>query len=132
VALTNWVYNNIDKDYAISLPSAVDVLRVRRGDCNEHTALFTALARAAGIPTKINLGIVYSEGMFYYHAWPAVYLDNCWLPIDPTLGQHVADATHIMLLQGGYDSQASLMRVVGKLKVKIIDYITSIEMASIR
>lgn len=132
LALADWVYDNVEKDYAISLPSAVEVLRVRRGDCNEHSALYTALARAAGIPTKICLGIVYSEGMFYYHAWPAVFIGGCWRPIDPTLGQHIVDATHIMLLQGGYDAQASLMRIVGKLKVKIIDYKTSTEVASIR
>jgi hypothetical protein len=126
-AIADWVYKNVEKDYAISLPSAVDVLRVRRGDCNEHTSLFTALARAAGIPTKICLGIVYNEGMFYYHAWPAVYLDGCWQPIDPTIGQHHPDATHIMLLSGNFDTQASLMRIVGKLKVKILDYQTTTE-----
>ncbi len=129
-AIADWVYSNIEKDYAISLPSATDVLRVRRGDCNEHSALYTALARAAGIPTKICLGVVYSQDMFYYHAWPAVYLDGCWIAIDPTLGQEVADATHIMLLQGGYDAQASLMRIVGKLQVKVLEYKTSTRVAS--
>jgi hypothetical protein len=67
--------------------------------------------------------------MFYYHAWPAVYLDGCWEAIDPTLGQDVADATHIMLLQGGYDAQASLMRIVGKLQVRVLEYKTSTEVA---
>jgi len=129
IALIDWVYNNVEKDYAISLPSATEVLRVRRGDCNEHTALFTALARASGIPAKVCLGIVYNEGMFYYHAWPAVYVDGCWRAVDPTLGQHIADATHIMLLEGSLDAQASLMRVVGKLKVKLLDYKTSMETA---
>lgn len=129
IALVDWVYKNVEKDYAISLPSAVDVLKVRRGDCNEHTALFTALARSAGIPTKVCLGVVYNEGMFYYHAWPAVYINECWRAVDPTIGQHVADATHILLLEGTLDAQASLMRVVGKLKVKVLDYKTSMETA---
>ncbi|MCP4584047.1 MAG: transglutaminase domain-containing protein [candidate division Zixibacteria bacterium] len=124
IALADWVYENIEKDYAVSLPSAVEVLRVKRGDCNEHSSLFTALARASGIPTKICLGIVYNEGLFYYHAWPAVYIDDCWWPVDPTIGQHLADATHIKLLQGSFDAQASLMRIVGKLRVRVIDYRT--------
>lgn len=122
VALTDWVYSNIEKDLAVSIPSAVDVLRVRRGDCNEHTFLFTALARAAAIPTKICLGIVYKDGLFYYHAWPAVYIGYRWLAVDPTFGQHVADATHIKLLEGGVESQAGLMRVVGNLRVRVISY----------
>lgn len=121
VALTNWVYSNIEKDYAISLPSAIEVLRVKKGDCNEHSALYTALTRSLGIPTKICLGIVYKDGLFYYHAWPAVYLNGRWLPIDPTFGQQVADATHIKLLEGSYESTVGLMRVIGKLTVRVID-----------
>ena len=107
----------------VSLPSAVDVLEIKKGDCNEHTALYTALARASGLPTKICIGIVYKDGYFYYHAWPAVYLDG-WRPIDPTFGQDVADATHIKLLEGGFDRQADLMRIVGKISVTVLDYST--------
>lgn len=118
-ALGSWVFENIKKDYAISLPSAVDVLEVKKGDCNEHTSLYTALARASGIPTKICIGIVYKDGLFYYHAWPAVYLGR-WVPIDPTFGQQIADATHIKILEGGFERQADLLRVVGKMKVTVL------------
>lgn len=117
----HWVYENVEKDLTISLPSAVDVLEVRKGDCNEHTSLYTALARATGLPTKVCIGIVYKDGYFYYHAWPAVYLGS-WLPIDPTFGQEVADAAHIKLLEGGFERQADLMRVVGKISVKVLEY----------
>lgn len=132
VALTDWVYANIEKDLAVSLPSAIDVLRVRRGDCNEHTFLFTAMARAVAVPAKICLGIVYNDGLFFYHAWSAVYIGGRWLPIDPTFGQHIADATHIKLLEGGVESQAGLMRAVGNLHVRIIDYSTSISLTENR
>ncbi len=116
-----WVYENIEKDLTISLPSAVDILEVRKGDCNEHTSLYTALARSVGLPTKICVGIVYKDGYFYYHAWPAVFLGS-WLPMDPTFGQEVADAAHIKLLEGGFERQTDLMRVVGKISVTILDY----------
>jgi hypothetical protein len=119
-ALGTWVYENVQKDYAISLPSAVDVLEVRKGDCNEHTSLFTALARASGLPTKICMGVVYKDGLFYYHAWPAVYL-GCWTPIDPTFGQKLADATHVKILEGGFERQADLLRVVGKIKITVLE-----------
>jgi hypothetical protein len=118
--LGEWVFKNVEKDYSISLPSAVDVLTVRKGDCNEHTALYTALARAVALPTKICIGIVYKDGLFYYHAWPAVHLDG-WKEIDPTFGQDTADATHIKLLEGGFERQADLMRIVGKIKIKLIE-----------
>jgi len=116
----SWVYENVEKDYAVSLPSAVDVLEVRKGDCNEHTALYTALARASGIPTKICIGVVYKDGLFYYHAWPAVYLDG-WRPVDPAFGQDIADATHIKILEGGFERQADLLRVVGKMSVTVLE-----------
>jgi hypothetical protein len=119
-AIGEWVFKNIEKDYAVSLPSAVDVLEVRKGDCNEHTSLYTALARAAGIPTKICIGVVYKDGLFYYHAWPAVYL-NGWRPMDPTFGQDLADATHIKILEGGFERQADLLRVVGKMSVTVLE-----------
>lgn len=120
-AIADWVHENIIKDIAVSVPSAVEVLKVKRGDCNEHTALYTALARAAGIPCKVVIGIVYKDGVFYYHAWPAVYL-GYWHHLDPTFGQHIADATHIQLLEGGIEKQTEIVNVVGKLKIKVIDY----------
>jgi hypothetical protein len=129
-AITNWVYANVEKDYAISLPSAIEVLRVKKGDCNEHSALYTALARSLGIPTKICLGIVYKDGLFYYHAWPAVYMNGRWLPVDPTFGQQLADATHIKLLEGNYESTVGLMRVIGKLNVKIISSSSATDLAA--
>ena len=36
------------KDITVGIPSAMQVLDTRRGDCNEHTQLFVALARAVG------------------------------------------------------------------------------------
>ncbi len=120
-ALGQWVFENVRKDLTVSLPSAVDILEVRRGDCNEHTSLYTALARASGLPTKICIGIVYKDGRFYYHAWPAVYLDG-WRPFDPTFGQQTTDAVHIKLLEGGFERQADLMRVVGKISVTVLEY----------
>jgi hypothetical protein len=118
--LDRWVFETIKKDYAVSLPSAVDVLSVKKGDCNEHTTLYTALARAAALPTKMCIGLVYKDGMFYYHAWPAVHLTG-WTPIDPTFGQERADATHIMLIEGGLERQADLMRVVGKISITVLN-----------
>ncbi|MDP3110727.1 MAG: transglutaminase-like domain-containing protein, partial [Thermodesulfovibrionales bacterium] len=80
-----WVYKNIEKVPTITIPMATEVLKTKRGDCNEHTALYTALARAAGIPTRIALGLTYKDGFFYYHAWPEIFVKQ-WIAVDPTLG----------------------------------------------
>ncbi|MEW6213687.1 MAG: transglutaminase-like domain-containing protein [Nitrospirota bacterium] len=116
-----WVYKNIKKVQTISLPMATEVLRMGQGDCNEHATLFTALARAAGIPARIAVGLTYKDGFFYYHAWPEVYL-NEWVAVDPTLGQFPADAAHIRLLTGDIDKQLHLLTIIGKLRLEGIEY----------
>lgn len=119
VAIFNWVYKNIEKKATVSMPSALDVIRTRQGDCNEHTYVYVALARAAGLPSQIKVGLAYHEGAFYYHAWPAVFTDR-WLEMDPTWGQERVDATHIALLDGELMNQVHLMKVVGRLKIEVI------------
>jgi len=114
----------IEKKPTVSLPSALEVLRTKVGDCNEHTALFVALARSIGIPARINVGLVYVRGAFYYHAWPEVYLDEgngqgLWLPVDPTLDQFPSDATHVRLARGGLDKQAAILPMFGKTRIVV-------------
>jgi hypothetical protein len=116
----------LDKTPTISVPSAREVLRTKVGDCNEHTALYVALARAVGIPTRVDVGLAYVLGAFYYHAWPEVYLEEgdgrgLWLPVDPTFNQFPADATHIRLLRGGLDKQAAILPLIGRVTLTVLD-----------
>lgn len=116
------VYNLLEKKPTASLPSAIDVLRTREGDCNEHAILFTALARAKGIPTKIYVGLVNLQGSaYYYHAWCAVWLGK-WVPVDPTLNQFPADAGHLKMKEGEIAEQAQVLKIVGKLHIKTLEY----------
>jgi transglutaminase-like putative cysteine protease len=72
--LVRYVNALLEKKPTVSLPSAREVLRTRVGDCNEHTALYVAMARSLGLPARVAVGLVYLHGAFYYHAWPEVYL----------------------------------------------------------
>jgi transglutaminase-like putative cysteine protease len=127
--LTRYVNRLLDKKPTVSLPSAVEVLRTKVGDCNEHTALYVAMARAAGIPARIAVGLVFvrgTQGAFYYHAWPEVYLDEgggrgLWLPVDPTLDQFPADGTHLRLVRGGLEQQAAIIPLIGRLRMTVLD-----------
>jgi hypothetical protein len=118
-AIYDWVFRKVEKKPTASLPSAADVLEQMEGDCNEHTYLFVALARAVGLPAQIRVGLLYNEGAFYYHAWPAVYVGEWW-EMDPTLGQEAVDATHVALLEGELESQLRLLGLLGRLKVKVL------------
>ena len=125
-ALTRYVNSTVQKKPTVSLPSAREVLRTRIGDCNEHTALFVAMARAVGMPARIAVGLAYVRGAFYYHAWPEVYLAEAsgrglWLPVDPTFNQFPADSTHVRLARGGLDKQAAIIPLIGRLKMTVLD-----------
>ncbi len=117
--LTHWVYGHVEKRLTVSVPSAVQALEERRGDCNEHTVLYVALARAAGLPARSAAGLVYLDGRFYYHAWPEVWLGD-WIAVDPTLDQFPADATHLRFVVGGLARQVELVRMIGKLKLEVL------------
>lgn len=120
--LNDWLFEHIEKKPTLSLPSAREVWSAKQGDCNEHTALYTALARAAGIPARMAVGVVYIEGAFYYHAWPEVWMGQTgWVPVDPTFGEFPADATHIRLAIGGLKNQLAVTRFLGKLKIEIME-----------
>jgi transglutaminase-like putative cysteine protease len=117
--LNRWVYENLKKEITISVPSAVQVLEDRRGDCNEHTVLFVALARAVGLPARTGAGLVYLRGHFYYHAWPEIWLGQ-WVAVDPTFGQFPADASHLRFVIGGLARQVELLRLIGRVRVTVV------------
>ena len=115
--INEWVYRTLKKDITLSVPSALQVLDAKQGDCNEHTVLYVALARAVGLPARTAVGLVNVRGRFYYHAWPEVYLDG-WVAVDPTLGQFPADASHLRFLIGGLARQVELIRLIGRLQLE--------------
>jgi len=118
--LTSWVFNALEKEPTASFPTALDVLRHMKGDCNEHAVFFAALARAVGIPTKVAVGLVYMNGAFYYHAWNEVYLGE-WVPVDATFGEFPAGAMRLKLSEGGIEQQTRILGVVGKLGMRILE-----------
>ncbi|MFL5574671.1 MAG: transglutaminase family protein [Gemmatimonadaceae bacterium] len=117
--INRWLRDSLDKQITVGVPDALQVLAARRGDCNEHTQLFLALARAAGIPARAAAGLAYVDGKFYYHAWPEVFLGR-WVAVDPTFGEFPADAAHLRFVNGGLSRQAELLRLIGRLRIDVL------------
>jgi transglutaminase-like putative cysteine protease len=117
--LSEYVHQLLKKEITVSVPSALQVLESRRGDCNEHTVLYVALARSLGLPARTAVGLVYLRGSFYYHAWPEVWLGE-WVAVDPTFGQTPADAAHLRFVIGGLAQQVEIARLIGQLKIEVI------------
>ncbi len=120
--IKDWVYRYIEKKPTVTIPSAVEVLESRRGDCNEHAVLFGAVARAAGLPARIVVGLIYANGAYFYHAWNAVWIGDRWVFVDPIFNEFPASARHIMLKTGGIDKQTEIIPIVGRIRIKIIDF----------
>ncbi len=120
-AIAKWLYTEIKKEIRVTIPSALEILSSMKGDCNEHSTLFTALARSIGIPTKICAGLVFQDDGFYYHAWNEVFIGGQWYPIDSTLNRIEMDAAHIKLAEGSLEAQTDIVGMIGTLKVEILD-----------
>jgi transglutaminase-like putative cysteine protease len=117
--INQWVYDSLRKRITFGVPDALQVLHTRSGDCNEHTQLYVALARAVGIPARAAAGLAYVDGKFYYHAWPEVYLGR-WVAVDPTFGEFPADAAHLRFVVGGLARQAELIHLIGVLRIDVL------------
>jgi hypothetical protein len=119
--LLDWTYSALAKAPSLGMPTALEALDSKKGDCNEHAVLFTTLARAAGIPARVAAGVVYLDGAFYYHAWSEVWLGR-WVAVDPVFDQFPADATHVKFIQGGPEEHLALLKVIGQVGMEVVEY----------
>ena len=123
--IAKFVYKHINnKNYNHGNMSAGEVLRTRSGDCTEHSALFAALSRAAGIPAKMVYGVVMNaNGEFFFHNWNEAFADGKWVTIDSTFNIVPADSSRITLIYGGSDSRSreqvslSVLRFLGNTEI---------------
>ena len=78
----------VNKNYSKAMASALDAFQSQEGDCTEHACLFAAMARAAGIPTRMAAGLVAipedASARVWYHMWNESYLNGQWVSVDAT------------------------------------------------
>jgi hypothetical protein len=121
-SLLDWITSNIDQQ-PVDVFTAMDVLEGKKAECQGHTYLYTAFARALGIPTRVANGIVYAGEFqgFLYHTWAESLVNGHWIAIDPTFHQMPADATHIKLVEGEHPSELiPLVNLIGKINLRVI------------
>lgn len=96
-----------DKNLSVGYASALEVAKSRQGDCTEHAVLTAALCRAAGIPARVIMGIVYAkDDIFMGHAWTEAYIGDKWIGLDAALKdvRNGYGAAHITLAIGNGDA----------------------------
>ncbi|MCD4740548.1 transglutaminase-like domain-containing protein [archaeon] len=83
--LTEWVYDNIEYNSSYSgIKTTKEILNTKQGVCSEYATMYTALARASGIPTRIITGIANTGSGWVRHAWAESLVSGHWIPIEPT------------------------------------------------
>lgn len=120
--IADYVHKTITPDPSIAaLRTATAIAKTPRGVCRDYTTYFTAIARAAGLPTKQCVGVGYADGKFFYHAWPEVWVGNeTWIALEPTWGMPFADATHIKLAEGEITDVFNLAQDLGNYRIRVL------------
>jgi transglutaminase-like putative cysteine protease len=114
----------VRKKNAAVFSNALETLHAGYGDCGEHAALLTALLRAAGVPARVALGLLYVESKkgYFYHVQVLAYAGE-WILADPTWDVFPASGRFVPLIIDDTGSKAMLLsRLVGRIK---IGYVTS-------
>lgn len=122
LVLTNWVATWLE-DSVDDGGTALASLSSKHGNCQTHARLYTALARAAGIPTRFVSGLVSQDGSgFLYHSWAESWLDGSWVAVDPTFNQVPADPTHLAFFEGSrLVDLTPLVGIIGKIRLSILE-----------
>ena len=136
-----WVYNNItNKNYSLDFANAEQVLETKSGDCTEHAVLLASLLRAAGIPSKIVVGLVYtditekqnpssdSQAAFGYHMWTKAYIGSKWINLDAVFPRKNFVPTHIAMaetslnnLSDRTDLLINVLKSFSNIKIEILN-----------
>ncbi|MGQ9780421.1 MAG: transglutaminase-like domain-containing protein [Bacillota bacterium] len=89
--LVKWVYEFIAPAMIPETLTTAQILAKKQGKCAEYAILFAALARAAGLPTRVVLGERYQGNVWVGHLWNEVWLGE-WVAVDPSHNQFAPDA----------------------------------------
>lgn len=107
--LASWTARSIVATDEVDFPDARQALARGRSGAASRAALFVALARASGIPSRPVAGLVADGGTWRRHSWAEAWLDGRWTPVDPYLGVAPAGAAYVRLVE---DSPADPMFLI--------------------
>jgi hypothetical protein len=126
--LQQWTSKNMKFDLGIAIAPASEVARNRRGTCFGYAMLLGSLARAAGIPSRLHMGLAYAGGIWGGHAWVDIWAGREWIPLDAALySPGPADAARFSfftstLQEGTIAEIGSLAKLFGNVDIKILEY----------
>jgi hypothetical protein len=112
------------------LATADHVARTLKGDCTEYAMLTTAMCRAAGVPSRTALGLVYGEvrgqPAFIFHMWTEVWVGGQWAGLDATLGRSGIGAAHLKIADHSWRNESSMtpllstLNLLGRVSIEVV------------
>jgi hypothetical protein len=132
LAMERFVYEKLaEKNFSTALATAAEVASSLEGDCTEHAMLLAAMLRVKQIPSRVAVGLVYSErhSGFAGHMWTEAYLNGRWLPLDATLGLGGTGAGHLKFSDSSLSDDGPapvtafvpLVGLVEKMRIAVVD-----------
>jgi hypothetical protein len=129
--IEKWVHEHMKSNTEVNFAPASQVLRDLQGDCRQNAMLTAALCRAAGIPSRTAIGLVYVSDpdrgpVLGFHMWTEVWVKGQWLMLDAVLGRGSVGAAHLKIADHGWQDIQTLApllpvtRVTGKVRVEIV------------
>jgi hypothetical protein len=123
-AIERWVHTNMKAvDFSQAMATADNVAKTLSGDCTEYAMLAAAMCRAAGVPSRTVLGLVYAPApgggkpFLAYHMWFEVYAEGQWVPLDATLGQGGVGPGHVKIAEPSWHNEQSFTPLLPVLRV---------------
>jgi hypothetical protein len=122
VAVERWVKANMKAfEFSQAMATADNVAKTLSGDCTEYAMLAAAMCRAAGVPSRTALGVVYAPGpggkpYLAYHMWFEVYAGGQWLPLDGTLGLGGVGPGHVKIFDHSWHNEKSFAPLLPVLR----------------
>ncbi len=128
--IEKWVHEHMKVSTAVDYLPASRTAEDLRGDCRQYAMLTAALCRAAKIPARTALGLVYDKDpergpVLAFHMWTEVWAKGQWMGIDAVWGEGGVGADHLKITDHAWsDTQtlaplAAVTRVMGKIKVEV-------------
>jgi len=130
--MERWVNETIvKKDFSVDFANAKEVLKTKKGDCTEHSILLASILRAAGIPSKVVVGLMYTdkpEKAFAYHMWVKAYIGK-WINLDPSFPDENFSPVHISLYETALNSLSdrtdivlNIIKSFTNLKINVLNF----------
>jgi hypothetical protein len=130
--IEKWVHEHMRVNTEVNFAPASQVLRDLQGDCRQHAMLAAALCRAASVPARTAVGLVYDNDPklgpgLAFHMWTEVWIKGQWLMLDAVLGHGHVGAAHLKIADHSWQDIQTLApllpvtRVTGKVRIDVVE-----------